>query len=169
MADVRTVLPSLLLAAACALGTVALPALAQPSSTAGMPDPVLEQRVTHVAEQLRCLVCQNQSIADSHAQLALDLKAQVREQLAQGRSERDIIDFMVQRYGDFVLYRPPFKPSTWVLWLAPFLLLATGLLVLWLNLRARRLRAENDDDDDGDASDDAGEALHDDVLTKEIR
>jgi cytochrome c-type biogenesis protein CcmH len=100
-------------------------------------DAALELRVNHVAEQLRCLVCQNQTIADSHAQLALDLKNEARTQLAQGRSEQDVIDFMVQRYGDFVLYRPPFKPNTWLLWTGPFLLLAAGLATLLYILRQR--------------------------------
>ncbi|MFS2138391.1 cytochrome c-type biogenesis protein CcmH [Duganella sp. Dugasp56] len=100
-------------------------------------DGALELRVNHVAEQLRCLVCQNQTIADSHAQLALDLKNEARTQLAQGRSEQDVIDFMVQRYGDFVLYRPPFKPNTWLLWIGPFLLLAAGMATLLYILRQR--------------------------------
>ena len=95
----------------------------------------LERRVTHVAEQLRCLVCQNQTIADSQAQLALDLKKQVALQLAEGRSEQDVIDFMVQRYGDFVLYRPPLKAATWLLWFGPFLFLAAGVAALLLVLR----------------------------------
>jgi cytochrome c-type biogenesis protein CcmH len=102
----------------------------------------LERRVNHVAEQLRCLVCQNQSIADSHAQLALDLKREARLQLSQGRSEQEVIDFMVQRYGDFVLYRPPFKAITMVLWLGPFVALAAGSMALLYNLRRRELRED---------------------------
>lgn len=102
----------------------------------------LERRVNHVAEQLRCLVCQNQSIADSHAQLALDLKREARLQLSQGRSEQEVIDFMVQRYGDFVLYRPPFKAMTMVLWLGPFVVLAAGCTALLYNLRRRELRED---------------------------
>jgi len=102
----------------------------------------LERRVNHVAEQLRCLVCQNQSIADSHAQLALDLKREARLQLSQGRSEQEVIDFMVQRYGDFVLYRPPFKAITMVLWLGPFVVLAAGSTALLYNLRRRELRED---------------------------
>jgi len=102
----------------------------------------LERRVNHVAEQLRCLVCQNQSIADSHAQLALDLKREARLQLSQGRSEQEVIDFMVQRYGDFVLYRPPFKAITMLLWLGPFVVLAAGSTALLYNLRRRELRED---------------------------
>src|SRR5688500_13832139 len=79
-------------------------------------DPALEKRVTALAEELRCLVCQNQSLADSNADLAIDLKNQVREKLKQGMSEKQIVAYMVERYGDFVLYRPPVKASTFLLW-----------------------------------------------------
>lgn len=103
----------------------------------GADDAALDKRLDHVAQQLRCLVCQNQSIADSHAQLALDLKKEARTQLSQGRSEQEVIDFMVQRYGDFVLYKPPFKAATLLLWVGPFALLAVGLATLLVNLRRR--------------------------------
>lgn len=95
------------------------------------PDPELDARVQRLAGELRCLVCQNQSLADSHAELAVDLKNQVREQLAAGRSEAEVVSYMTARYGDFVLYRPPFKALTWLLWLGPVLLMAAGCLVLW--------------------------------------
>lgn len=98
----------------------------------------LEQRAVALEEQLRCLVCQNQSIADSHAGLAADLRREVREQLAQGRSEQQVLDFMVQRYGDFVLYRPPLQRSTWLLWFGPALLLAAALALLVSRVRALR-------------------------------
>ncbi|MEO7851817.1 MAG: cytochrome c-type biogenesis protein [Rubrivivax sp.] len=100
-------------------------------------DPVLEAQVMHIAEELRCLVCQNETIAASQADLAVDLRKQIRLQLQQGRSEAQIKDFMVQRYGDFVLYRPPLKASTWLLWGGPFVLLMAGALALWLNIRRR--------------------------------
>jgi len=100
-------------------------------------DPVLEKHVMAIAEELRCLVCQNQTIADSHADLAIDLRNQVREKLAQGMSDRDVIDFMVQRYGDFVLYRPPVKATTWLLWFGPFLFLVGGIFFLGLKLKRR--------------------------------
>ncbi|MFP5391929.1 MAG: cytochrome c-type biogenesis protein CcmH [Gammaproteobacteria bacterium] len=103
----------------------------------------LDERVDRLASQLRCLVCQNQTIADSTAPLAVQLKHEVRQQLASGRSEQDVADFMVQRYGDFVLYRPPFKPVTWLLWLGPALLLAVGLTVLF-----RQIRRQGDPDDE---------------------
>lgn len=100
-------------------------------------DPVLEARVTKLSEELRCLVCQNQSLADSHAELAQDLKNQVREMLRQGMSDRQVVDFLVQRYGDFVLYRPPVKSTTWLLWSGPFLLLIGALAFFVVKVRRR--------------------------------
>jgi cytochrome c-type biogenesis protein CcmH len=100
--------------------------------------PDLEKRVNALAEELRCLVCQNQTLADSNAPLAVDLKNQIREQLAKGASERDVVDFMVARYGDFVLYRPPFKASTVALWLGPFVFLILGVWVLLRRISRRR-------------------------------
>ena len=90
----------------------------------------LDARTMALAEELRCLVCQNQSLADSHAPLALDLRQQIHQQLAQGRSEQQVVDFMVQRYGDFVLYEPPLNASTALLWFGPMLLLAAGVVAL---------------------------------------
>lgn len=90
-------------------------------------DPLTEKRAAALSEQLRCLVCQNQSLAESNAPLAVDLKLQVREKIAQGLSDEDIVSDMVARYGDFVLYRPPVKAQTWLLWFGPALLLALGL------------------------------------------
>ncbi len=101
-------------------------------------DPALEAHVMALSEELRCLVCQNQTIADSHAELAIDLRQQVREKLQQGMSDKDVIDYMVQRYGDFVLYRPPVKRSTWLLWFGPLLLLAGGAATLAMRLMRQR-------------------------------
>jgi cytochrome c-type biogenesis protein CcmH len=100
-------------------------------------DPVLEKRVMALAEELRCLVCQNQTLADSHAALAVDLKNRIRELLREGKTEREVLDFMVQRYGDFVLYRPPLRGATALLWAGPFILLALGVggLIQWLRRR----------------------------------
>lgn len=103
-------------------------------------DPALEARVQALTHKLRCLVCQNQSIAESDADLAQDLRGQVREQLAAGRSEKEIIDYLVDRYGDFVLYDPPFQTDTLLLWLGPALLLVGG--GGWLVYRLRRRAAE---------------------------
>lgn len=105
-------------------------------------DPVLERRVTAIAEELRCLVCQNQTIADSHAELAVDLKNQVREMLRKGMSEAAIKSYMVERYGDFVLYRPPVKATTSILWAGPFVLLVGGLGFLYFKLRQRARRQQ---------------------------
>ena len=100
-------------------------------------DPVLEARVMRIAAELRCLVCQNQTIADSHADLAQDLRQQVREMLQKGQSDAQIIDYMTQRYGDFVLYRPPVKSTTALLWYGPAVLMLGGLGVLAVVLRRR--------------------------------
>ncbi|OGA03905.1 MAG: cytochrome C biogenesis protein [Betaproteobacteria bacterium RIFCSPLOWO2_02_64_14] len=105
-------------------------------------DPVLEKRVIELAAELRCLVCQNQSLADSNAGLAVDLRNQIRERMREGQSESQIVDFMVARYGDFVLYRPPVKGTTALLWFGPILLVAVGLVVLFVRLRRRRAVAE---------------------------
>jgi cytochrome c-type biogenesis protein CcmH len=104
-------------------------------------DPVLEARVMAIAEQLRCLVCQNQTIADSQAGLAVDLRKQIREQLKQGMTDRQIMDYMVQRYGDFVLYRPPVKTITWLLWFGPALLLIGGGGILFYSISRRTRQA----------------------------
>ena len=101
-----------------------------PKTTMAAPladDPALESRVLALAQELRCLVCQNETIADSHADLAQDLRQQIRVQLQQGRSQEEILDFMVARYGDFVRYRPALQGTTWLLWLGPFLCLFCAL------------------------------------------
>jgi len=105
-------------------------------------DTSLDQRTMTLASELRCLVCQNQTIADSQADLAVDLRRQVREKLAQGMSEREVADYLVQRYGDFVLYRPPLKATTVLLWFGPLLLLAGGIGALVARLRRPRVRDE---------------------------
>jgi cytochrome c-type biogenesis protein CcmH len=101
-------------------------------------NPELEKHVMAISEELRCLVCQNQTIADSNAELAVDLRNQVREKLEQGMSDKDIVAYMVERYGDFVLYRPPMKSTTWLLWFGPFLLLIGGIVFLGMKLRRGR-------------------------------
>jgi len=112
------------------------------SKAAENPNPQTEQRIRQLEEKLRCLVCQNQTLADSNAELASDLRRQVREQVAAGRSDDQIIDYLVQRYGDFVLYEPPFKATTVLLWVGPFALLVAAALVLISILRRRRRAPE---------------------------
>jgi cytochrome c-type biogenesis protein CcmH len=138
---IKPVLLALLLA-------ITLPALAAapanaPAATAkeALPnadDPVIEQRMVKLAEDLRCLVCQNESLAGSHAELAEDLRREIREQMKAGKSDREVIAYLTERYGDFVLYRPPFKPVTWLLWLGPVLFLGIGGGAWAMTLRRRR-------------------------------
>lgn len=117
---------------------LALPLLAGAKEAApAADDPVLEARVMRISAELRCLVCQNQTIADSHADLAQDLRRQVREMIRKGDSDAEIIAFMTARYGDFVLYRPPLKGTTLLLWFGPVLLLGGGFVVLMVVLRRR--------------------------------
>jgi cytochrome c-type biogenesis protein CcmH len=107
-------------------------------------DPVAEQRLVEISSELRCLVCQNETIAASNADLAQDLRAQIREMIREGKSDGEIIDYMVARYGDFVLYRPPFKGLTLLLWLGPLLFLLAGGVGLraYLVRRNRALAAD---------------------------
>ena len=101
-------------------------------------DPGEHRRVQGIASQLRCLVCQNQSIADSDADLAVDLRKQVIEQINAGRTDEEIIKYMVDRYGDFVLYNPPFKASTVILWVGPAVLFFGAVIAFYINLRRRK-------------------------------
>src|SRR3954451_397414 len=106
-----------------------------------LADDTLDRRVAHLAHELRCLVCQNQTLADSNAPLAVDLRNQIREQMAAGKSDQDVIGFMVERYGDFVLYRPPLKATTILLWTGPFAFLLLGFFFLIRFLRHRQVPA----------------------------
>lgn len=101
-------------------------------------DPVLEARLNNLAKELRCLVCQNETLADSRADLALDLRREIRDKMRQGMSDAQITEYLTQRYGDFVLYRPPVKTSTWLLWFGPFLLLIAAIAGLAYFLKRRR-------------------------------
>ena len=105
-------------------------------------DPALEQRLMRLSTELRCLVCQNETLADSRADLAIDLRNQIREQMQAGKSDEDIKVWLTQRYGDFVLYRPPVKSSTWLLWFGPFALLILAAAAMLIYLRRRRVRTE---------------------------
>jgi cytochrome c-type biogenesis protein CcmH len=119
-------------------------------------DPALEARMIRITAELRCLVCQNQTIADSHSGLAEDLRREVRDQLRRGSSDEQIVQYMTDRYGDFVRYRPPFKSSTALLWVGPALLLVIGLSVLIIVLRRRsRLTPDRFEPDEAEAIDDA--------------
>lgn len=100
-------------------------------------DEAVEKRLTNIAEELRCLVCQNESLAGSRADLAEDLRREVRGLIKQGKTDQEVKDFLVSRYGDFVLYQPPVKPTTWLLWGGPFLLLVAGVAALIAYLRRR--------------------------------
>jgi cytochrome c-type biogenesis protein CcmH len=107
---------------------------AQPSAA----DPVLEERVMRLSKELRCLVCQNETLADSRADLAVDLRGQIREQMKAGKSDREIITYLTDRYGKFILYNPPVDPTTYLLWFGPFVLLLGGLFLLFRYLKQRR-------------------------------
>lgn len=118
-------------------------ALAALAAHAGEVDPLaedalVERRLLAIAEEVRCLVCQNESLAGSRAELAQDLRREIRRLIKQGKSDAEVLNFLVSRYGDFVRYRPPLKPTTWLLWGGPFVLLATALLALLLGVRRRR-------------------------------
>ena len=155
---------------ACALGwtaaAAAQPSPATPAAPAATPaapvpfnsdlpgDPALEARVLKLSAELRCLVCQNQTIADSNADLALDLRRQVREMLHQGRSDREVLDFMTARYGDFVLYRPPVRSDTALLWFGPAALMLLGLGVLVFVLRRRAALPDDQFEPDADPDED---------------
>lgn len=133
----RLLLIALTLSWTVGAGGVAAQAPAESKAVPLSADPALEARVLKIAEELRCLVCQNETIAASQADLAKDLRQQIREQLTQGRTQPEILDFMAQRYGDFVLYRPPLKFSTVLLWAGPFVLLLVAAVVLLKNIRRR--------------------------------
>lgn len=123
----------------CLLVLASLPAFAlakeaQPSA----PDPVVEERLMKLAKELRCLVCQNETLADSRADLAVDLRGQIREQMKAGKSDKEIVAYLTERYGKFILYNPPIDPTTYMLWFGPFVLLLAGLFFLFRYVKQRR-------------------------------
>ena len=159
-ADVPASAPS---ASAAAASTKATVKFQEPTAHLTAADPALEARMLAITGELRCLVCQNQTIADSHADLAVDLRQEVREMLQRGQTPEQIRRYMTDRYGDFILYRPPLKASTAVLWLGPALLLAVALAALALVIR-RRARLADDEFEpepmlDDEAPDDAPGSL----------
>ena len=144
-------MPRFLLALAALVLAAAVHAADAPLTAA---EPELEKQMLRISAELRCLVCQNQTIADSNADLAVDLRKQVRDMLRQGQSEQQIIDYMTARYGDFVLYRPPVKSSTFLLWFGPMVLMVAGLATLVLVLRRRSRRgAEHFDPEEPEDTD----------------
>jgi cytochrome c-type biogenesis protein CcmH len=160
MADARRLFLAALLAFASAAFAVDAPAPAPsaastpantgatvkfqtPTATLTAADPALEARMLALTGELRCLVCQNQTIADSHADLAVDLRQEVREMLKRGMTDDQVRSYMTDRYGDFILYRPPFKATTAVLWLGPALLLAIALIALVVVIRRRSRLADD--------------------------
>lgn len=120
---------------------LAVPAYAGEAVSVG-EDPAIEQRMVKLAEDLRCLVCQNESLAGSHAELAEDLRREIRTQMKAGKNDKEVIDYLTERYGDFVLYRPPFKPVTYLLWLGPLVFLGLGGTIWYLTLQKRRTTKE---------------------------
>jgi cytochrome c-type biogenesis protein CcmH len=121
-------------------------------------DPALEARMVRITSELRCLVCQNQTIADSNASLAVDLRREARALIRQGKSDAEVIDYMTARYGDFVLYRPPLRATTLLLWFGPALMLVLGGAVLVIVLRRRSRMAADAFDADDEIADEPGAA-----------
>jgi len=110
---------------------------AAPAAVSVVEESAIDQHVRQIAKQLRCLVCQGESVADSHAELAQDMRRKIHEKLRQGWGDEQIFDYFVARYGDFVLYRPPVKAATWLLWFGPLLMLVVGLILLFGYVRRR--------------------------------
>ena len=118
----------------CSLASAVAGQTAQPLAE----DPEIEKRLQALSHELRCLVCQNETLADSRAGLAEDLRREIREQMKAGKSDKEIVAFLTARYGDFVLYRPRVTPTTYLLWFGPFVLLAVGLIFLYRQVKQRR-------------------------------
>jgi cytochrome c-type biogenesis protein CcmH len=110
------------------------PSMAQPLHA----DEVIETRMTRLSRELRCVVCQNEALSESPADLANAMRQEIRDLMKAGKTDQEVISFLTSRYGDFVLFRPPFKPLTYLLWVGPFLFLGLGVLIWWVALRARR-------------------------------
>src|SRR5215468_4463065 len=133
----RAFVISFVLALACIAAIPTRAQVAQP-----LEDPAIEARMKNLTKQLRCLVCQNETLADSQAQLAEDLRREIREQIKAGKSDQEIMAYATQRYGDFILYNPPVKATTYLLWFGPFLLLVIGSVLLFRFLKQRRALIE---------------------------
>ena len=129
---IRSLLISVLLL--CTITPFVFAREAQPTGD----DPAVEQRLHKLSQELRCLVCQNETLADSRADLAEDLRREIREQIRAGKSDKEIINFLTARYGQFILYRPQVTPATYLLWFGPFVLLLAGLFLLFSYIKRRR-------------------------------
>jgi cytochrome c-type biogenesis protein CcmH len=135
MSHARTILTFVL------LGLFAVMVIGKDAQPVG-DDPAIEKRLHKLSQELRCLVCQNETLADSQAGLAEDLRREIREQMKAGKSDEEIINFLTQRYGQFILYRPQVTPTTYLLWFGPFVLLAAGLVFLFRYIKQRRDQIE---------------------------
>ena len=120
---------------------VSFSSISAPVETFQFDSPETEKIFHKLSEELRCLVCQNQNVAESNADLAKDLRLEIYTMLSEGKTEDEIVDFMVQRYGDYVLYRPPLKPMTWLLWFGPIIVFSIGLIIV---VRYMKSQKEND-------------------------
>jgi cytochrome c-type biogenesis protein CcmH len=154
----RAVLAALLLA--CTAAATKIDPAPQGGNASGMS--ALDVRLKRLESELRCLVCQNQTLADSNADLADDLRREVRALALSGKSDEDIKAYLVARYGDFVLYNPPVKPVTWALWFGPFSLLVGGVVVWWVVLQRRLRAAASETTDTGRTNDEKARKLLDD-------
>ena len=114
------------------------PVAASPTAQPLFADVAIEARLTQLSRELRCVVCQNEALSDSPAELAGDMRQEIRELMKAGKTDQEVLSFLTSRYGDFVLFRPPFKPVTYLLWIGPFVFLGFGVLVWFMALRARR-------------------------------
>lgn len=130
---------------------LAIPLLVSAETQPMGDDPVVEARLKTLSQELRCLVCQNQTLADSSAPLAEDLRREIRELIVKGMSDKEITDYLVARYGDFVRYRPPFKAQTVLLWAGPSVLLLAGFIGLWMALRRRNAQLPDDNEEGEEA------------------
>lgn len=133
------------------------------------PEAAVDKRLQHLAQNLRCLVCQNETLADSSAGLAQDLRKEIREMMVRGDSDKQIIAYLTQRYGDFVLYRPPLKRTTWLLWFGPALLFAGALSVMIVSIRRHRAQATDPAEEDEALEQAQSDPLHEDGMTGDPR
>lgn len=140
------------------LGAVASMTLLAAEEFEALADPVQQARYMEMIHEVRCLTCLNRSIAESETPLAHDLRREIRELIADGKSDREVVDFLTARYGDFVMYRPPVRPRTWALWFGPIVVLGIGAVVFAQIVRRRMRQPIDDLDDESDTSEPDGDA-----------